>query len=126
MKINFFILLIVSLCAGCKDDSDRLNAIAAQLSELQKSQLILCTNQCNLWYEIESVRTNALANQNESMLMNYFYFTNTLGAMVGQEVSIENNINSETRRVGVIIYTNVMDSQYDTLNTVSQVLKAGQ
>ena len=124
MKPIPFVLVFAALCAGCNDNSDKLNAISAQLSEIQKDQLMICTNEYYLWNEVESVRTNAIACQNGNVWLGNFYFTNTISAMVGQEASIERNINAETRRVGVIIYTNVMNSEYDTLNTVSQVLKA--
>jgi len=117
-------MVIGALCAGCNDNADKLKALSAQLSEIQKNQLMICSNECNLWNEVESVRTNAIAIQYGNVQLSNFYFTNTLNAMVGQEASIERNINAETRRVGVIIYTNVMNSEYDTLNTVSQVLKA--
>ena len=111
-------LAVVVLCAGCSDSdqSTKLNALSAKLDSV-------ILNQAAIFAKLDGLPNTKY---------NYLYYsniiyqvfetkTNLLAALTSQEFQIENSVNSETRRVGVIIFTNVAGFQVDTLSNLSDI-----
>ena len=95
-------MVIGALCAGCNDNADKLKALSAQLSEIQKNQLMICSNECNLWNEVESVRTNAIAIQVPAVAIGT-QITNSYGLYIDKASGAANNYAADfnTGNVGI-------------------------
>ncbi len=120
MKTLILPLSVILFVAGCSNSNDdKIQALSTKLDAV-------LANQAAINAKLDALPTvnqlNALSLYNQTNAANYVC-TNLESLIILEGSIVENSVNAETRRVGVIIYTNVMDTEFDTLNTVSQVLK---
>jgi len=118
MKIKILTLLAV-VCAGCSNSNEntKIDALSQTLDAVIQNQAAINT------------KLDALPSMKQIDLMSFYYHTNALNAVQGhidlmmavQETKIEDSVNSETRRVGVIIFTNVASFQADTLDALNEI-----
>jgi len=103
------------LCAGCSNSNDaKIDTLAQKLDAVISNQSIINAKLDTIPKTISDIGFYYYTNETSEI---NFSQTNILAALD----SHENSINDETRRVGVIIFTNVAGFQADTLNTLNQI-----
>lgn len=121
MKSKISIILAIALCAGCSQsqrDNEKIEALTQKVDLLYSNQVIIKAQLDAMPKIINNV--------------GYYYHTNNVSQMASclkatmdlmgiQEKSIVEDVNTETRRVSVIMFTNFAGFQADTLDTINQI-----
>jgi hypothetical protein len=107
----------IALCvvAGCsRHTKSEMGLISDQLHQIQTNQIAICQR-------LDAMQVQMAGMPKMMSDSGFFYYTNTLDAMGIQEKNIELAVNSETRRVGIVTYTNLANFQVDAIDVLNQI-----